>query len=68
MTDVRKLRQSLGYTQEEFSTRFGIDIETVRKWEQHVRSPSGPAELLLAVIAHAPAVVQAAAQTLAHRA
>jgi putative transcriptional regulator len=30
--DVRKIRRTLGLTQEEFSTRFGLPLGTIRDW------------------------------------
>lgn len=36
--DVRALRQSVGITQAEFSTRYGIPLETLRKWERRTGS------------------------------
>ncbi|UEM20055.1 helix-turn-helix domain-containing protein [Skermanella mucosa] len=55
--DVRTIRKRLGITQEEFASRFGINIWTLREWEQHRREPDGPAQALLKVIAHNPAAV-----------
>jgi putative transcriptional regulator len=66
MIDVRKLRETLGFTQIEFSKRYGIKLDTLRKWEQGVREPAGPAEILLMVIEQSPSAVEAAAAQLSH--
>jgi putative transcriptional regulator len=56
--DVRSLRQKLGLSQSQFSTRFGFTAATVRNWEQGRTQPDGPARILLAVIAHHPEAVE----------
>lgn len=60
---ARTIRTRLGLTQEQFSARFGINIWTLREWEQHRREPDGPAQTLLRVIAHDPDAVAAALNT-----
>ncbi|KQW22696.1 XRE family transcriptional regulator [Afipia sp. Root123D2] len=57
---VRDLRMRARLTQAEFATRLGVPLETIRNWEQGKRTPRGPAQALLAVIAHAPDTVFAA--------
>jgi putative transcriptional regulator len=52
--DVRKIRRTLGLTQEEFATRFGLPLGTIRDWEQRRRQPDGAARVLLHVIKHEP--------------
>jgi putative transcriptional regulator len=52
--DVRKIRRSLGLTQEEFAARFGLPLGTIRDWEQRRRQPDGAARVLLHVIKHEP--------------
>jgi putative transcriptional regulator len=58
--EVRDLRRRARLTQQEFATRLGVPVETIRNWEQGKRAPRGPARALLAVIAHAPDTVFAA--------
>lgn len=58
--DVRSLRQRLGMTQEEFAKAFGLNVWTIRDWENHRREPEGPAQTLLKVIATAPDAVRKA--------
>jgi putative transcriptional regulator len=59
-TVVRDLRRRAQLTQQEFATKLGVPVETIRNWEQGKRAPRGPARALLAVIAHAPEMVFAA--------
>jgi putative transcriptional regulator len=59
-TAVRDLRRRVRLTQQEFASRLGVPVETIRNWEQGKRMPRGPARALLAVIAHAPDTVFAA--------
>ena len=58
--EVRDLRRRAQLTQQEFATRLGVPVETIRNWEQGKRAPRGPARALLAVIAHSPEMVFAA--------
>jgi putative transcriptional regulator len=58
---VRDLRRRARLTQLEFAARLGVPVETIRNWEQGKRAPRGPARALLAVIAHSPETVFAAA-------
>jgi|tagenome__1003787_1003787.scaffolds.fasta_scaffold20387477_2 putative transcriptional regulator len=58
--DPRQLRHRLNMTQEEFSRAFGLNIWTLRDWEQHKAEPEGPARTLLRVIAQNPEVVRRA--------
>lgn len=58
--DVRALRVGMGLTQEQFAHDFGVNIWTLRDWENHRREPEGPAQTLLKVIARRPEAVRAA--------
>jgi putative transcriptional regulator len=58
--DVRGLRKRLALTQEQFASRFGVNIGTLRDWENHRREPEGPAQTLLKVIDHNPDAVRLA--------
>ena len=58
--DVRALRKSLNLTQEMFSRLLGISIWTLRKWEQGVRRPEGPAISLLRIVEKEPQAVKRA--------
>jgi DNA-binding transcriptional regulator YiaG len=52
--DVKALRQRLGISQEAFAGRYGLDVATVRNWEQGRTIPEGPAAALLQLIDRDP--------------
>ncbi len=58
--DVRKLRERLGLTQEQFSLRFGLELDAVRNWEYGRREPDRAAKSYLTVIEKDPEAVQEA--------
>ena len=60
-TDVAALRRRLGLTQEQFAQRFGLEVSTVRNWEQKRTSLDGPAALLVKVMERDPELVERAA-------
>jgi putative transcriptional regulator len=61
--DVKGIRQRLGLSQQQFAARFGFSVETIRNYEQGHRTPTGPASVLLRVIASNPdAVIRALAR------
>lgn len=47
-TEVKKIRQKLGLTQEELAERLGVTQTAVSYWEDGKRRPRGPAVKLLA--------------------
>jgi putative transcriptional regulator len=56
-TDVARLRKKLGLSQSDFAATFGVNVGTVRNWEQGIRQPRGPARVLLRVIRQNPKAV-----------
>ena len=58
--DVKAIRQKTGMSQQRFCATFGVSLGTLRHWEQGLRSPRGPARVLLQVVDRNPsAVIQA---------
>ncbi|MFI5023873.1 MAG: helix-turn-helix domain-containing protein [Alphaproteobacteria bacterium] len=57
--DVRALRARLGISQADFAGRYGLDVATVRNWEQGRTKPYGPAVALLQLIDRDPEKVVA---------
>ena len=58
--DVKAIREALGLSQSELAARFGLEVATVRNWEQSRTRMDGPTMVLLRAIAAAPKVVAAA--------
>ncbi|HEY4170754.1 MAG TPA: helix-turn-helix domain-containing protein [Reyranella sp.] len=55
--DVKTIRETLGLSQESFSRRFGLDLATVRNWEQKRSRPDTAARVLLRTIEKEPDAV-----------
>lgn len=58
--DVKAIREKTGMSQRKFCRAFGISLGTLRHWEQGLRSPRGPARVLLKVVDHMPSAVMQA--------
>lgn len=56
--DVQAIRARTGLSQAEFAKSIGVKKATLLNWEQHRRSPEGPARVLLALIDKDPKIVQ----------
>jgi DNA-binding transcriptional regulator YiaG len=57
--DVKKVRERFGISQAEFALRFGLELDTIRNWEQGRYKPDSAAKLLLKLIETCPAAVEA---------
>lgn len=57
--DVRAIREQLDLSQADFAARFGLELDTIRNWEQGRYAPDRAAVVLLAVIEHQPEAVDA---------
>ena len=55
--DVKAIRKKTGMSQQKFCATFGISLGTLRHWEQGLRSPRGPASVLLKVVDNDPEAV-----------
>ena len=55
--DVAAIRTSTGLSQSAFARSIGVAKGTLLNWEQGRRQPSGPAQVLLAMIAKRPSLV-----------
>jgi putative transcriptional regulator len=56
--DVASIRAKTGLTQSAFAKSIGVAKPTLLNWEQGRRRPTGPARVLLAMIARRPSVVE----------
>lgn len=52
--DVRDVRRLTGLSQSKFAELLGIELSTLRNWEQGRRAPTGPAQALLRAICNNP--------------
>jgi len=55
--DVAAIRASTGLSQGAFARSIGVAKGTLLNWEQGRRHPTGPAQVLLAMIARKPSLV-----------
>ena len=53
-TEVKKIREQYGLTQDKFALLMGISTATLRNWEQGRRKPEGTARVLLQVAERHP--------------
>ena len=56
--NVAAIRRNTGLSQAAFAKSIGVAKGTLLNWEQGRRAPSGPAQVLLALISKNPDVVQ----------
>jgi transcriptional regulator with XRE-family HTH domain len=49
-SEVKRIRQALGLTQQEFADRLGVHKVTVAKWEIDAQGMRGPAVRLIALL------------------
>ncbi|MDZ4074021.1 MAG: NadS family protein [Hylemonella sp.] len=54
--DARAVREQIGLSQSEFARLMRVSIKTLQNWEQHRRTPTGPAAALLKIMSQAPDV------------
>ena len=52
--DVRQVREHTGLSQLDFARLMRVSVKTLQNWEQHRRTPTGPAAALLKIVATAP--------------
>jgi putative transcriptional regulator len=55
--DVARIRAQTGLSQSQFAKSIGVAKGTLLNWEHGRRRPTGPAQVLLAMIARRPSVV-----------
>jgi putative transcriptional regulator len=51
---VRAVRERTTLSQSEFAALIGVSVKTLQNWEQDRRCPTGPAAVLLRIIAREP--------------
>jgi len=56
--DVAEIRRRTGKAQPAFAASIGVQVATLRQWEQQRRQPQGPARVLLALLEKNPRLVE----------
>lgn len=56
--NVRKIREKLKLSRQDFADSFGFSIRTVQHWEQGDRHPHGPARILLLLLQREPTTIE----------
>lgn len=54
--DAKTVREQTGLSQSEFARLMRVSVKTLQNWEQHRRTPTGPAAALLKIVSTAPEV------------
>ncbi len=54
--DAKAVREQIGLSQTEFAQLMQVSVKTLQNWEQHRRTPTGPAAALLKIVCSAPDV------------
>ena len=54
--EVKAIRERTSLSQSEFARLIGVSVKTLQNWEQDRHRPTGPAVVLLKIIAHEPKV------------
>ena len=52
--DVRAIREAAKISQSQFALLIGVNLRTLQNWEQRRTRPSGPARVLLKIVASDP--------------
>jgi DNA-binding transcriptional regulator YiaG len=62
--DAKTVREKQGLSQYDFALLYGLEVDTLKNWEQGRNAPDGPARVLLSVIERCPHAVIEARTTL----
>lgn len=55
--DVKAVREQTGLSQSDFAKLMRVSVKTLQNWEQHRRTPTGPAAALLKIVQANPDMV-----------
>jgi len=58
--DIKRIREAMGLSQDEFALEFGLEVSKLRNWEQGRSEPDTAARTFLLTIARDPEAVRAA--------
>ncbi len=55
--DARQIREAAHISQSQFAKLIGVNLRTLQNWEQHRTRPTGPARVLLRIVAANPGAI-----------
>jgi len=55
--EIKRVREKLHVSQNEFALMIGVSVRTLQNWEQGRRKPEGPAKALLRIASKNPSAV-----------
>jgi DNA-binding transcriptional regulator YiaG len=58
--DIKTIREAMGLSQDDFALEFGLEVSTLRNWEQGRSEPDTAARNFLVTVAENPEAVRAA--------
>jgi putative transcriptional regulator len=61
--EIKRVRENLNVSQNEFALMIGVSVRTLQNWEQGRRQPEGPAKALLRIASKNPSAVLEALHT-----
>lgn len=61
--DVKRVRERTGLSQTDFAQLMHVSVKTLQNWERRRHKPTGPAAVLLKIVATSPDVVLHALHT-----
>ena len=57
--DARQIREAAQISQSQFAKLIGVNLRTLQNWEQRRTRPTGPARVLLKIVAANPGAIAA---------
>lgn len=64
--EIKRLRERMHLTQEQFAMTFDIAVSTLRQWEHGRRIPGKQTQVLLSIISTSPEIVREAIASRSH--
>lgn len=52
--EIKRIRNGIGLSQEAFAERYGLNLDSLRKWEQNRATPEQAAVMVLRMVENSP--------------
>jgi putative transcriptional regulator len=56
--EIKRIRTGIGLSQEAFAERYGLNLDSLRKWEQNRATPEQTAVMVLRMVESSPSDVE----------